>query len=229
MSIGIGVILRDRDGVVLASDTRQRNAFEPADYKHVPGKVGRLADTIWAVTLGAVPATEAALKALRGTITPDEEPQAISEAVRDATRTTWEEFAQRLGLGEDSQLAAVLIVGGIAQGKGFLCGAYQTCYVDRGHREGIPRFLVHEPFNYVLFGGKRDGAHYETCHQGIQALKEAEDPVLGLLELIRETFDEAAANDPDVGGGIECVVIRPGARPQVSTLGVIGNGSNSGC
>jgi len=218
MSIGLGVVLSD--GAILASDTRQRNAFGPPNYEDVPGKLDHLTDQLWAVRIGITVATKSALERIREDLTQDLGHREVSELVRDATRSAWEEFARKFNLDQDSELAAIVLVGGLAQGHAFLCGAYQTCY--RG--QGVPRFVLLKPFNFAVFGGKATGGHYETLENGLKAIKAVPgDPTPKVLELIRAVIEEAAAGEPDVGGEIEYVIVRRGCAPEKGSLGVIKN------
>jgi len=218
MSLGLGVVLPN--GAILASDTRQRNVFEPPNYEDVPGKLERLTDQLWAVRIGITVVTKVALDRVREDLTQDLGPREVSDLVRDATRLAWEEFARKFNLDQDSELAAIVLVGGLAQGHAFLCGAYQTCY--RG--QGVPRFILLEPFNFAVFGGKATGGHYNTLENGLKAIKGCPaDPVPSVLELIRAVMEEAAQSDPDVGGEIEYVVVRQGSVVELDSLGVIKN------
>jgi len=222
MSIGLGVVLPN--GVILASDTRQRNAFGPASYEDVPGKLERLTDEIWAIQIGVTVATEMALSKVREGLRPNLDSTEISKLVRNATCSAWEEFKRALGLTEESELAAILLVGGLAKDSPFLCGSYQTCYVREGRREGVPRFVVLNPFNFVMFGGKATSTHYSTLENGLKTIKRLPgDPVPSVLELIRTVMEEAAGSDPGVGGEIEYVVIRRDSIPEHGSLGVIKN------
>ena len=224
MSIGIAVMLPD--GAFLASDSRQRNVIGAPNYQDIPDKLIPINSRIYAVGLGAIHATREAASQLKNAAWSDMPPRAVSFAVQAATARGWQSLTDSMDLPwHELPVAAILLVGGLAQNDPVVAGSY---YTSRLGERPVPRFLITETWGSVIFGGDKHGGHYARFEQGISALPAWEGnagpinkSINGLQKLTFDIISEAAATTADIGGPVTCVVIRRDFSVYRDVIGVV--------